>query len=510
MLSPLTGLLDSIERPRIAVVGDAILDEYVWGEVNRVSPEAPIPVLRATRRELRAGGAGSVVVNLAALGAGVTFFSVCGDDDAARKLRGLVPEGVDLDGLVVEYHRPTTVKTRHIGFVQHANRAMQQLLRVDDEVNTPLREETIDEMVSAFKRKIDKIDVVLVSDYNKGLISETLLGALREAAPEGVLFVVDPAQRKDYSLYRRCFLMCPNRYEAQSATGIPCRDIDGCAEAARKLADDLELQAVALTMDADGIYVYERDGLKQRFPTRSRVVTDVTGAGDMVLSVLGLVIASKASLSDAVSLANVAAGLEIRRLGVTPLSRKEIQHEILCERRPGTAKIKTLEEVVALVEKERVQGKTVVFTNGCFDLLHFGHYHLFYGAAQEGDILVVAVNSDESVRRLGKGPNRPVIPQHDRMLMIAGFEVVNYVVGFDEETPERLLRDLRPEVLVKGEEYRHRGVVGGDFVESYGGRIVFVSQIQGVSTTALLDAAWPPGKPTPEESSVDRAGADST
>lgn len=501
MVSPLVRLLDSIERPRIAVVGDAILDEYVWGEVKRVSPEAPIPVLRVTHRELRAGGAGSVVVNLAHLGAEVKFFSVCGDDSGAHRLRGLFPEAdVDLEGLVVEPRRPTTVKTRHVGFVQHANRAVQQLLRVDDEVRTRLREETIERVVTAFRKQIDTVDIVLVSDYDKGLISDTLLGALRDCAPAGVQFIVDPAQRKDYSIYRRCFLICPNRFEAQVATGVPCPDVDGCARAARRLAEELELKAVALTMDADGMYVYERDGLQQTFPTRARVLTDVTGAGDMVLSVLGLVLAGSGSLADAVSLANIAAGLEIRRLGVTPLTREEIRHEILSEGRPGTGKIKTLEEALPLIDKERKSGKTVVFTNGCFDLLHFGHYHLFYGAAQEGDVLVVAVNSDESVRRLDKGPNRPVIPQHDRMLMIAGLEVVNYVIGFDETTPERLLRALRPEVLVKGEEYRHRGVVGKDFVESYGGRIAFVSQIEGFSTTALIEEAWAAGGSTPESS----------
>ncbi len=502
MLSPLVSLLESIGRPRIAVVGDAILDEYVWGEVKRVSPEAPIPVLRVTHRELRAGGAGSVVVNLAHLGADVRFFSVCGDDSGAHRLRGLFAErDIDLDGLVVEPGRPTTVKTRHVGFVQHANRAMQQLLRVDDEVNTPLRDETVEKVVRAFREKVEGTDIILVSDYGKGLINEKLLDALRASAPEGVPFMVDPAQREDYSLYRRCFLMCPNRYEAQTATKVPCSDVEGCARAAERLVEDLDLEAVALTMDADGMYVYERNGLRRRFPTRARVLTDVTGAGDMVLSVLGLVIAAKGSLADAVSLANIAAGLEIRRLGVTPLSREEIRHEILTEGRPGSGKIRSLEEVVSLVEKERERGKTVVFTNGCFDLLHFGHYHLFYGAAQEGDILIVAVNSDESVRRLNKGPNRPVIPQHDRMLMIASLEVVNFVIGFDETTPERLLDALRPDVLVKGEEYRHRGVVGGDFVQSYGGRIAYVSQIEGFSTTALIEEAWSNGDSPRERSS---------
>ncbi len=493
----LARFLESIESPRIAVVGDSILDEYIWGEVERVSPEAPIPVLRASHRELRAGGAGSVVVNLAELGVDVSFFSVCGDDPGGAKLKTLFArDSVSLDGLIEEPHRPTTVKCRHIGFVQSANRAMQQLLRVDDEVRTPIAPATIERMVEAFRAQAGALDAVLVSDYDKGLLSAELIERLREAAPPDLPFLVDPSARREYSLYRRTKLICPNRFEAQSATGIACRDFAGCERAAERLAEDLEIDVVALTMDADGILVYERGKRHQHFPTRQRVVTDVTGAGDMVLSILGLVMAAGGGITEAIQLANVAAGIEIRRLGVTPLTRREIAQEILHEGRAGAAKIQPLEAVAAAISTAREQGRRIVFTNGCFDFFHAGHHHLLASAAREGDVLVVAVNSDASVRRLAKGPGRPAIPEADRILMLASLEFVDHVVLFDEETPIRLLEALRPDVLVKGEEYRERGVIGGEFVEGYGGTVSFVPHLHGFSTTVLLEGRAGASPPT--------------
>ncbi|MBI4601542.1 MAG: bifunctional heptose 7-phosphate kinase/heptose 1-phosphate adenyltransferase [Planctomycetes bacterium] len=483
----LAELVRGLGRPRIAVVGDVILDEYVWGEVERISPEAPIPVLKETRRERRPGGAGSVAVNLAVLGAEARFFSVRGGDPAGAELAALLErEGVRAEGLVVEEGRPTTRKARHVGYVQHANRAVQQLLRVDSETDRPIGRSTVAAIVERFRHG-GELDLVLVPDYRKGLISAGLLAALREAAPR-LKFLVDPALLEDYSAYRSSFLICPNRYEAGRASGVPCEDIEGCARAAAKLLGELDLSAVALTMDREGIYLQERGRPGLHFPTRARVVADVTGAGDMVLSVLGLVVAAGGSLEDAVELANVAAGIEVRKIGVAPVTREEVVQEILYQGHLGVGKLKTREELVPIVEEARRTGRKVVFTNGCFDLLHFGHLHLLAGAAREGDILVVAVNADASVRRL-KGPGRPRIPQEMRMLTIAALEAVDYVVSFEEDTPIPLLEALRPDVLVKGEEYRSGVVVGRGLVEGYGGRVAFVSQIPGISTTALIEGA---------------------
>jgi D-beta-D-heptose 7-phosphate kinase/D-beta-D-heptose 1-phosphate adenosyltransferase len=486
----LAKLLARIGRPRIAVVGDAILDEYVWGEVERISPEAPIPVLRVARREFRAGGAGSVVSNLARLGAEVRFFSVRGGDAAGgRVIEILKGEGAAVDGVVVEEGRPTTAKTRHLGYVQHADRALQQMLRTDDEVRQPIAEATVQRIAGLFREASRDLDAILISDYHKGLISGRLLGLLGESAP-GVPVLIDPALVDDYSPYRNAFLICPNRYEASRASGLACGDIQGCSRAAAKLASELNLGAVALTMDRDGIYLHEKSGPARHFPTKARVVADVTGAGDMVLSVLGLVVAAGAPLHQAVELSNIAAGIEVRRVGVTPLSREEILQEIRFEGHPGAEKIKKLDDLVPLARAARAAGKTVVLTNGCFDLLHFGHLHLLQGAAMEGDVLIVAVNSDASIRRL-KGPGRPAIPEEDRLLSIAGLEAVDFVVAFEDDTPIPTIEALEPQVLVKGEEYQNGIVVGREVVEGYGGRVAFVSQIPGISTTALLNARRP-------------------
>jgi D-beta-D-heptose 7-phosphate kinase/D-beta-D-heptose 1-phosphate adenosyltransferase len=449
--SELSQLVSNLGSPRIGVVGDAVLDQYVFGEVERISPEAPVGVLRVRRREFRAGGAGSVVTNLLRLCAKVSVFSVCGEDADGVKLRELIDDdNVTLDGLVVDATRRTTVKTRHLGYVQHADRAMQQLLRVDDEVRTPMDAQAVERLLQSFREQAPNLDAVLVSDYHKGLVTPALMNSLREIAPD-VPFLVDPAVGRDYGLYRGSHLICPNRYEAQLASGIPCDNRAACAEAAAQLASELDLRAVALTMDRDGIYLYETEGLDQHFPTRARRVTDVTGAGDMVLSVLGVVMAAGGTLAQAVGLANVAGGLEVRRVGVTPLSREEILQEARYQGNPAVGKIKKAEELVPLLEQARASGKAVVFTNGCFDLLHRGHHHLLHGAASEGDVLIVGLNSDASVRRL-KGMGRPAISEEDRAIMVADLQVVDYVVSFEDDTPIPLLETLRPDVLVKGEE----------------------------------------------------------
>jgi len=482
----LARLIRGIGRPRIAVIGDVILDEYAWGEVERISPEAPIPVLRVRRREVRPGGAGSVVMNLAVLGAEVRAFSVRGQDAAGEQIeRCFLEAGARVDGLVVEAGRPTTQKTRHLGYVQHAGRAMQQLLRVDSEEDRPIAATTIEAIVAAFRRQAGELEAVVVPDYKKGLISASLLEALRAAAP-GVPFLVDPALTDDYSAYRGSHLICPNRYEAGRSTGIACGDVPSCARAAERLLGQLDLRAVVLTMDREGIYLAERGAPGRHFPTRVRSVADVTGAGDMVLSVLGLLTAAGGTLEQAVELANVAAGIEVRKIGVVPVKREEIEQELRHAGHPGVGKIKSRAELVPIVAAARREGKKVVLTNGCFDLLHFGHQHLIAGAAREGDLLIVAVNTDDSIRRL-KGPDRPRTPQELRMLMIAALEAADYVVAFDEDTPIPLLEAIRPDVLVKGEEYRTGVVVGRELVESYGGRVAFVSQIPGISTTSLLE-----------------------
>lgn len=475
-------------RPRVGVVGDLMLDEYVWGEVERISPEAPIPVLRVARREHRAGGAGSVVIDVARLGGDVTVFTIVGQDAAGERVSEMFrEEGARLDGVYYDPGRRTTLKSRHLGFVQHADRAVQQILRVDEEDQQPIAPEARSFILRALGECAPDLDIILVSDYHKGLIDDSFVIELACAAGD-VPVLLDPARISDYSIYRGVRLVCPNRYEAELATGIPCRDLGGAKMAAEALRDQLRLDVAVVTLDREGMFLAAKDGTSRHVPTRARTVADVTGAGDMVLSVLGVARAAGCDWFEAAQLANVAAGIEVRHIGVTPVSQDDLAQELLWDGHVAADKLKSPRELTAIVERARRAGKTVVFTNGCFDLLHRGHHEVLYEAKRRGDVLVVAVNSDASVRRL-KGPTRPSIPEDGRVRMLAGLEFVDYVTVFDEDTPNHLLELLRPDVLVKGSEYRERpqGVVGREIVEAYGGRVEFVEQLPGWSTTSLLE-----------------------
>ena len=493
MNAQLLDLVGRLGRPRVGVIGDLMLDEYVWGDVERISPEAPIPVLRVTRREERVGGAGSVAVNAARLECEVVVLSLLGADAKGDRVATILArEGCDVDAVLRDPDRPTTVKTRHMGYVQHSHRAVQQMLRVDDEELSAVRDDQVERLLDAAAARAGDVDAWLISDYNKGLITARFVAGVRELAHDAPV-LVDPARIADYSPYRGVRLICPNRFEAERASGIACRDLEGCQQAARSLLESLDVDSVAITLDRDGIYLGLRGGRLEHFPTRVRVVADVTGAGDMVLTVLGIATAAGCSPQDAVRLANIAAGIEVRHFGVTPISRDELTQEILYQGHPLVGKIKPLVELRETLATARRDGKSIVFTNGCFDLLHPGHHHLLNGARREGDILVVAVNSDASIRRL-KGPNRPRINEQDRVKMLAGMEAVDYVVVFDTDTPNHLLEALRPQVLVKGGEYRDGVVVGREIVEAYGGRVAYVEQMPGFSTTQLLGEAAPDGR----------------
>ena len=477
--------LSSLGHPRILVVGDLILDEYVWGEVGRVSPEAPIGVLRVRRREHRLGGAGSVVADLDALRAEVHAMSIVGDDASADVVLKLLADAncnTDLVARVPE--RVTTLKTRHLGYVQHADRAVQQMLRVDtEEVDAPPAA-ILDDLIDRLAGCIEKFDAVLISDYDKGLLATDVVQRIVQLSGR-VPVLVDPARLDDYERYRGAFLICPNRYEAALATGMACDTLEACCESGAKLAEEGGFDVVTVTMDRDGIYVCPRQGEAVHMSTEARTVADVTGAGDMVLSMLGLVIGGRGDIETAVELANIAGGIEVRLRGATPIPRDDILRELLYHGYSGANKLVDTAELVNKVQKLREAGKRVVFTNGCFDLLHFGHHHLLNEARSQGDCLVVAINSDDSIRRL-KGPGRPVFRQQNRMLMVSGLECVDYVVVFDEDTPVPLLEKIRPDVLVKGSEYSGGGVVGQELIESYGGRVELVDQVDGISTTSIL------------------------
>lgn len=472
--------LCAIDRPRIVVIGDLMVDRYVMGSVDRVSPEAPIPVLQVEGEENRLGGAGSVVCMLRALGAEVDLVSVVGDDERGAWLRTRLADlGVGTERVLTIVGRPTTQKTRMIAHDQ-------QLLRIDREDTTPIAESLIDELVAGLQTVSAGADVVLVSDYGKGLLTPRLLAALAELRSGGVEVILDPKKGRDVEAYRGMTALTPNRLETELATGVSPKSANW-QEAADLLLERLDLELVVLTLDRDGIVLAHRGGAISHFPTRPRGVYDVTGAGDMVLAMLGFARAGSLSWPEAIVAANVAAGIEVSRLGVVPVARAEVVEVLTSDELSSEQKLTTLERFVAgPLRKARERGERVVFTNGCFDLLHVGHVKLLQFARAQGDLLVVGLNSDTSVRAI-KGAGRPVIGQIERAHVLAALAAVDYVMVFEEQTPLALIEALVPEVLVKAEDYMDRPVVGRSVVERAGGQVVLAPLVSGVSTTQVID-----------------------
>ncbi|MGO9115266.1 MAG: PfkB family carbohydrate kinase [Thermoguttaceae bacterium] len=480
----LTTLLERDVRPRVLLVGDVMLDRYVWGDVERISPEAPIPILRIERAEHRLGGAGSVASMLAALGAQTIVAAIVGDDEEGRTVGELL-DNLEINRRLVLTvdDRATTVKERILGRAQH--RYPHQMMRVDRESAAPISAQTVDLLLAGIARCMDEIDLVLVSDYNKGVCKGDMfpqLIALARAA--GVPVVADPVKDADYRRYAGCTCITPNRVEAGRALGIRITTPQEGLDAARKLLD-FGLQSVIVTLDRDGMVWVDRNGQAKLFPARPRQVCDITGAGDMVLSVLGYMLAVGADAASAIEIANVAGGLEVERLGVVPLSRRDILNE-LTHSSPAGQKILPMDQLSAALQRLRLAGKRIVMTNGCFDLLHPGHVASLEEARKQGDCLLVAVNSDRSVREL-KGPGRPVINERGRTEMLAALTCVDYVVVFDEASVAGLVDRVQPDVLVKADQYTTEQIVGHESVLRRGGDIVSVPTKNHYSTSDLIE-----------------------
>ncbi|MAJ28354.1 D-glycero-beta-D-manno-heptose 1-phosphate adenylyltransferase [bacterium TMED181] len=478
-----------VEKP-VLVIGDLMLDEYHYGDVERVSPEAPVPVVRSQQHERRVGGAGSVVANLSALGVSTHVIGLIGNDEAGEHIReALASLGADVSDIVVSKDRPTSCKTRILAGVQHAGRGQQQILRLDREQVQPLSESEFSACRQALKRILDQpLSIILVSDYEKGLLGEELLQELlNEARARGIPVLVDPGRSGEWQKYRGATLICPNRYEASAASGMEVGDeVADHARVGEALVEKLHLEHCILTLDRDGITRVSKGGGLRRHPTRIQAVTDVAGAGDMVLSLLGLSLASGWSMDDACQLANLGAGLEIQKVGVQPVELWELSsaRDAYCglQKDPGHS----IEEMVLIMDQYRSSQQTVVFTNGCFDLLHSGHLQLLEAARAFGDALIVGLNSDASVTRL-KGPERPILPATERARLLGALSNVDHVVIFDEDTPESLIGQLLPDVLVKGADYSIEEVVGREVVEAAGGRVETVTLKPGFSTSGLIE-----------------------
>jgi len=485
MYENLLKTITNLGSPKVLVVGDFMLDVYIYGDAVKISSEAPVPVLKISETEHRCGGAGSVAANLTALGAKAYCLGIMGDDRDSEILQEkLLEAGADIDGLFKAANRPTISKQRLIGLAQHLHR--QQLIRMDRESTEPLSEELNEAILAAYKEKLPQVDMVCLQDYNKGLLSDSLCRQMiRLAKQANKKVLVDPCLTSDYSKYTGATAITPNRKESSAAVGFEVINAETAAKAADYLLQKLQLEAVVITLDKQGAYL-KTESKSLMIPTRPRSVYDVTGAGDMVLAMLAAALAAGCDYETAVNLSNIASGIEVEKFGTATVIIEEIVDEIAEQIRGTSGKICAVDSLLRELSRHRRGKKTIVFTNGCFDVLHRGHIEYLQFCRQQGDIVVVGLNSDGSVKTI-KGPERPINNQHDRAGVLAALETVDYITIFNEPDPMNLIRKVRPDVLVKGEDWAVKGVVGREFVESYGGIVTLAPLVNGKSSTATIE-----------------------
>ena len=484
------------QRYRVLVIGDVMLDQYVWGDVSRISPEAPVPVLRSIRRTHVAGGAANVAMNLAGLGTQVSLAGFLGEDEDAERVRGLLSKaGIGADAVCV-WRRPTISKTRVMA-------GRQQLMRLDVETTDAPTAEEIESLLRCVAGQIASADCIIFSDYAKGVLPEQVCqSVIADARKRGVPVLVDP-KGGNFSKYRQATTICPNLQELAACTGVAVQDAGALMTAGRKLIAPLELEYLTVTMSERGIRVLHADAERDLHATaQAREVYDVSGAGDTVIATLAAAAAAKLDLESAIQLANVAAGIVVSRVGTVPIDRASLQAALSTELTLSTQeKVMDRAALVARAAQWRNRGETIVFTNGCFDLLHIGHITLLEDAHRMGDRLVIGLNSDASVERL-KGPTRPIVGEKERARILAALASTDAVVIFEEDTPLATIDALRPDVLIKGGDYTEATVVGAELVRSWGGRVAIVPTVAGFSTSNIvrkLSAAPENPKTTPSQ-----------
>ena len=476
----LAGMVRHFSRARVLVIGDVILDRYRIGDAHRLSPEAPTPVLRPTRHHDTAGGAANVAMNVVTLGGRAVLAGVIGDDDAGKAVAELVRHKPRIEAaLIVAPGRPTTCKTRFIA-------GAQQLLRLDEETTAPLDEATAVALLRRIDSALADTDIVILSDYAKGVLCDSVLEPLLEMiAAHGKSVIADP-KRPDFRAYRGVTVLTPNELEVRVATHIDAAFDTEADRAGRAALDATGGEAVLVKRSARGLTLVRRGEAAMHFPTSAREVADVSGAGDTLVAALAVALAAGATLPEAAMLANVTAGISVGKPGTATVAQTELLNALHSDRIASTErKIRELEDAKGQVEAWRAQGLRVGFANGCFDLIHPGHVHLLARARAGCDRLIVALNTDASVRRL-KGPTRPVQNEDARAIVMASLSPVDMVMLFDDDTPLELIRALRPDVLIKGADYTVDQVVGSDLVQGWGGQVLLVELREGHSTSRTI------------------------
>jgi D-beta-D-heptose 7-phosphate kinase/D-beta-D-heptose 1-phosphate adenosyltransferase len=489
MYENLLKTITNLGSPKVLIAGDFMLDIYLYGDALRISPEAPVPVLRVQKTEYGCGGAGSVAADLAELGAVPVCVGVIGEDQNGRILiKKLKDIGADITGLLTVNDRPTTSKQRLIGLAQH--RHQQQLFRMDEESTESLTEKQHKQILNLYKERLSQVDIVCLQDHDKGLLSKSLCVEVTKSASRfNKKVIVDPSLTSDYSKYTGASVITPNRQETTVAVGFELQNEKDFEQAAQKLMEKLKLDAVVITLDKLGAYLKTKD-IHQIIPTRPRDVYDVTGAGDMVLSALATTLAANCDIKTAVELANIAGGIEVEKFGNQTVTIEEIIDEIVGQERANSGKVRTIELLTDELSWHRRRGEKVVFTNGCFDVIHTGHIEFLKFCKSQGDIVVVGLNSDSSVKAI-KGSERPINNQNDRITVLAALEMVDYIIIFEEPDPLNLIKKIKPDILVKGRDWEQKGVIGREFVESHGGKVVLAPIIEGKSSSATINKMKP-------------------
>ena len=472
--------LSKFDSCRLLVVGDLMIDEYVWGNVDRISPEAPVQVVAVNNEDYTLGGSGNVVNNLVALGAGVSVLGVVGAGRIGQQLiRKMADLGSDTSGIIQETGRPTTQKTRIIA--EH-----QQVLRIDRETKKEISRQTFATICALAEKIIPEVDVILISDYGKGLITRNLIARLVSLARAyGKITIGDPKGR-DFSKYAGVSLLTPNKKEASLASGVEIEDEAGIALAGSILLEKSVADQLLITCGKDGMVFFESGRKPYTIRTKAREVYDVSGAGDTVVAVLGLGIAAGLPVKDAVVMANTAAGIVVGKVGTATVTRKELAWALKQPADGAVAKLKTIGELAELSRRLHNDRKRIVLTNGCFDLLHVGHIKLFAASKNLGDVMIVALDDDESVRRL-KGADRPVIKAAERVGLLSALDSVDFVVVFGTDQLEAVIKSIRPDVLTKGSNYESDDVEGREIVEQYGGRVELVPITADISSTKIIN-----------------------
>ncbi len=471
---------DSEHRPRVLVVGDLILDEYIWGGVSRISPEAPVPILDTRSETLSLGGAANVANNLVALGCEVLLVGAIGQDEKGDRLLALIKSrGIQTEGIFRFVHRPTTSKIR---VVAHN----QQILRIDKEDKRPITEKTEKKIVEFIKKVLPGLDGVICSDYQKGILTQKIIKTVVAGAKKHKKRVIVDPKSADFTLYQGASVLTPNQKEVERSVPIKINNEEDLERAAEYLLSLTRAEALLITRGKDGMVLYRNKEKPVRIATEAKEVFDVTGAGDTVVSVFGMCAFVGFEFPEAAWLSNMAAGIVVGKLGTAVVTLEEINEFLREEMLRTSHTVLKLDELKKVTSLAKSVDKTVVFTNGCFDIIHGGHIEFLEKARALGDVLVVGLNSDASVRRI-KGPDRPIKSEKERANILSALKYIDYITIFDEPTPENLIREIRPDILVKGNDYKIDEVVGREIVEGYGARVELIPIVKGLSTTNTVE-----------------------